>query len=486
MTVLEEVTTTTANYPASRSGLLSLRAPAFAHVRQDARRRNYVMAVDALAALGVAALTALAIDTFPLQTALLMPLAWMLGSWLAGSYLHRSLKVALVDVRKLGTTTVTLWAAAGVIAQFQPIPGTRAMVLVGVPATAVAVLAARTALLPFARRWSPLANAPVVAVGSATSVRSFIASGTTRASLAPPVAAACLTDSADSAADIGTGLLPELTYSLENLAHAVRASGADTVVVLDAVAAEKLRKFSWQLEKLGVGIAVAPLWQVAPHRVNVRTLGDTTLIEVNPPRFYGGRRALRDIGDRVLAGLGLLVLSPLLAVIAIAITLTSRGPVFYRQERTGLGGNRFRLWKFRTMLSDAETNQAALAARNTYREGTLFKIRDDPRVTRIGGFLRRTSLDELPQLINVVRGEMALVGPRPTSTRPEQMAPDYIRRTLVKPGLTGLWQVSGRSNLPWAEAVRLDLHYVENRSVDMDLAILRRTLPAVLGRDGAY
>jgi exopolysaccharide biosynthesis polyprenyl glycosylphosphotransferase len=445
------------------------------------------MTVDALAALCVAALTSLAIDTLPLQTALLMPLAWMLGSWLAGSYLHRSLKVQLVDVRKLATTAVTLWAATGVIAQFQPIPGTRAMVLVGVPATGVAVLMARAALLPFARRWSPLASAPVVVVGSAMSVRRFMESSAAKAgTLAPTVAAACLTDDADNAADTGTDLLPELTYSLENLTHAVRAGGADTVVVLDAVAAEKLREFSWQLESLGVGIAVTPLWHVAPHRVGVRTLGDTTLIEVSPPRFYGGRRALRDIGDRVVAGLGLLVLAPLFAVISAAVMLTSRGPVFYRQERTGLSGSRFKLWKFRTMERGADISQTALAARNYYSEGTLFKIRNDPRVTKVGRFLRRTSLDELPQLINVVRGEMALVGPRPTSTRPENMASDYVRRTLVKPGLTGLWQVSGRSNLPWSEAVRLDLHYVENRSIDMDLAVLRRTLPAVLGRDGAY
>jgi lipopolysaccharide/colanic/teichoic acid biosynthesis glycosyltransferase len=130
--------------------------------------------------------------------------------------------------------------------------------------------------------------------------------------------------------------------------------------------------------------------------------------------------------------------------------------------------------------------KAALAAANQYDRGTLFKLRDDPRVTRVGAALRAFSLDELPQLINVVRGDMAQVGPRPTSTPPDQMPPDYRRRTLVKPGLTGLWQVSGRSALSWEESVRLDLLYVENRTIGMDLDILRRTVPAVVSRDGAY
>lgn len=452
-----------------------------AHIRQDARRRGYVTSVDAIAAVVVAAAAAFLMDNLPLQMALILPLVWLLGSWLAGSYLNRTLKAKLVDVRRLAMTTVTIWAGAGVLAQVHSIPGARAMVLVLVPATALAVMAGRIALLPFARRWHRLACAPVVAVGSSDSVAEFIRSSNTASSRAPRVAAACLTDTEEV-----SGLPRTLTYSMENLTHAVRTTGADTVVVLDDTPANKLREFSWELERLGVGVAVKPLWSVAPHRVNVRPLGDTTLVEVSPPRYSGGRRVVRDAADRVVAGMGLLLVLPLFAIIATAIKLTSRGPVFYRQERTGLGGNRFKLWKFRTMIPNAHAQQSALAAQNNYSKGTLFKIPNDPRVTKVGRWLRKTSLDELPQLLNVLTGDMAMVGPRPTSTPPEKMATDYRRRMLVKPGLTGLWQVSGRSNLPWEEAVRLDLHYVENRSVDMDLEILRRTLPAVLAKDGAY
>jgi lipopolysaccharide/colanic/teichoic acid biosynthesis glycosyltransferase len=225
---------------------------------------------------------------------------------------------------------------------------------------------------------------------------------------------------------------------------------------------------------------------VAPHRVTVRTFGDATLVEVSAPRYHGTRLALRGWADRVTAAVALVLLSPLFAVIAVLIKLTSPGPVFFRQLRTGQSGRRFRLVKFRTMVADAERVKPSLAAANQYRDGTLFKMRDDPRVTRVGAWLRQFSLDELPQLVNVVRGDMVLVGPRPTSTPPEAMPADYRRRTLVKPGLTGLWQVSGRSDLPWEESVRLDLLYVENRSVGMDLEILRRTLPAVVNRTGAY
>ncbi|HEX3731913.1 MAG TPA: sugar transferase [Mycobacteriales bacterium] len=476
MTVLDEAAASPA---ITRSDLFGVATQAHSHSRQDARRRVCVMTTDAAAAITAAALTAFVNDSFPLQTAMLMPLAWMIGAWSAGAYLNRNLKARILDVRKLGMAAVTIWALAGVVAQFHPIPGSRSMVLFGVPAMVLAVLFARTALLPLARRSSLLAGAPIVVVGSQASVEVFLASSERRKE-ATQIAAACLTDAS-------TGELTGISiYTLENLANAVRIAGADTVLVLDSTSAQKLREFSWQLERLGVGIAVAPLWQVAPHRVGVRTLGETTLVEVSPPRYYGGRRLLRDLCDRAVAAVGLIVASPLFLIVAVAIVVTSRGPVFYRQERTGFGGQRFRLWKFRTMVAEADKRQRELAAQNTYSEGTLFKIHNDPRVTRVGRLLRRTSLDELPQLINVVFGEMALVGPRPTSARPETMTADYRRRTLVKPGLTGLWQVSGRSNLPWQEAVKLDLHYVENRSVDMDLSILRRTLRAVMARDGAY
>jgi lipopolysaccharide/colanic/teichoic acid biosynthesis glycosyltransferase len=178
--------------------------------------------------------------------------------------------------------------------------------------------------------------------------------------------------------------------------------------------------------------------------------------------------------------------APLLLVTAVLLKLTSRGPVLFRQTRVGRGGEQFQMLKFRTMVIDAEERKAELHALNQ-GNGVLFKLRDDPRVTRIGRYLRRFSIDELPQLVNVLRGDMSLVGPRPPlPAEVAQYAIDDARRMLVKPGLTGLWQVSGRSDLTWEESMRLDLRYADNWSIALDLLILWKTARAVLGSDGAY
>ena len=190
--------------------------------------------------------------------------------------------------------------------------------------------------------------------------------------------------------------------------------------------------------------------------------------------------------DRLLA-LGLLVVAaPLLLLVAVAVKMSSPGPVLYRQTRIGVRGRPFQMLKFRSMVADAEARRRELEAMNE-DDGLKFKIRNDPRVTRVGAWLRRFSVDELPQLWNVVRGEMSLVGPRPPL--PAEVAAydsDATRRLRVRPGLTGLWQVSGRSDLSWEESLRLDLRYVDNWSFIMDLSILWRTWRAVLSRSGAY
>jgi exopolysaccharide biosynthesis polyprenyl glycosylphosphotransferase len=190
--------------------------------------------------------------------------------------------------------------------------------------------------------------------------------------------------------------------------------------------------------------------------------------------------------DTVLAGLLLLVLSPGLLAVAAGVKLTSKGPVLFRQNRVGVNGRPFAMLKFRSMVVDADGMLAELKARNE-GNGVLFKLKRDPRVTRFGAFLRRYSLDELPQLVNVVRGEMSLVGPRPPLPS-EVESYDYVavRRLRLRPGLTGLWQVSGRSDLSWEESLRLDLRYVDNWSMALDLHILFRTWRAVFSGTGAY
>jgi exopolysaccharide biosynthesis polyprenyl glycosylphosphotransferase len=250
---------------------------------------------------------------------------------------------------------------------------------------------------------------------------------------------------------------------------------------------EGLRRLAWQLEGSDTGLLLTPeLTDVAGPRVNVRPVGDLSLLQVSEPKFSGASRFLKSAFDRSVAALALLALSPVLLCIAVLIKLDSRGTVFFRQTRSGLSGKPFSIYKFRSMVPAAEDLLIDLTDQNEGK-GTLFKIHRDPRVTRVGRVMRRLSLDELPQLWNVVRGHMSLVGPRPPlPSEVERYADDTRRRLLVKPGLTGLWQVSGRSDLSWEESVRLDLYYVENWSFVLDLMILARTVFAVAAGRGAY
>ncbi|MGH3486494.1 MAG: sugar transferase [Actinopolymorphaceae bacterium] len=303
------------------------------------------------------------------------------------------------------------------------------------------------------------------------------------------VVGACLPrlskDPGDEVADQG---LPILGY-LDEVRQAVERSGVDTVVVsaLPGRSSRLLRRLSWSLEGSGVDLVVVPsLTDVAGPRIHVRPVAGLPLLHVEEPEFTGARRIVKNIFDWVAAVLLAILAAPLLVLIALAIKLDDRGPVFLRQTRVGVHGKEFPCLKFRSMVVDAEQRLAGLHADNQH-DGVLFKIRNDPRITRVGRVIRKLSLDELPQLFNVLRGEMSLVGPRPPLPREvEQYGEDVRRRLLVRPGITGLWQVSGRSNLSWDDSVRLDLYYVENWSLSADLVILAKTVGAVLGRDGAY
>jgi exopolysaccharide biosynthesis polyprenyl glycosylphosphotransferase len=227
--------------------------------------------------------------------------------------------------------------------------------------------------------------------------------------------------------------------------------------------------------------------EVAGPRLHIRPMTGLPLLHVEEPEFAGARRVAKAVVDRSVAMLTVVLTLPLLVVLWAAVRLTSPGPAIFKQVRTGQDGREFTLLKFRSMYVDAERRRGELEDRNERAEGLLFKIRDDPRVTPVGRFLRRFSLDELPQLVNVVQGKMSLVGPRPPL--PEEVAlyqDDVRRRLLVKPGLTGLWQISGRSDLDWDESVRLDLRYVENWSFTLDLMILWKTMSAVVRGRGAY
>jgi exopolysaccharide biosynthesis polyprenyl glycosylphosphotransferase len=248
----------------------------------------------------------------------------------------------------------------------------------------------------------------------------------------------------------------------------------------------ELRRLAWSLEEREVDLVVSPgLLGVAGPRLSIRPAAGMPLLHVERPVMSGARRAAKTSVDRCLTVMLVLVAMPVMLAIAAAIRLDSPGPVFFRQKRAGARGSEFAMVKFRTMCVDAEARLAAL--QRDAGNDVLFKMKDDPRITRVGKVLRRYSLDELPQLINVLRGEMSLVGPRPPLLREvEAYEPDAVRRLRVKPGLTGLWQVSGRSDLSWDESLRLDLWYVDNWSFVLDVQILIRTAKAVIRGSGAY
>ncbi|MFG2772744.1 sugar transferase [Streptomyces sp. NPDC048350] len=270
---------------------------------------------------------------------------------------------------------------------------------------------------------------------------------------------------------------------------ATRELDPDVVFVMSGpgMAGERLRRLSWAVHEDGRPLVVVPgLTEVTQRRVGISSVAGLTLLHVAPPVRRGAAVLLKEGMDLVGSALLLVLFSPLLAVVAVAVCLDSPGGALHRQVRVGLGGRQFSLVKFRTMVSAAEQMREELARTNEH-DGLMFKIRRDPRVTRVGRVLRRFSLDELPQLYNVLRGEMSLVGPRPPlPSEVAQYTDVELRRLSVKPGLTGLWQVSGRSDLSWDETVALDLRYVDNWSPAVDFGILRRTVRAVVEGNGAY
>ncbi len=282
----------------------------------------------------------------------------------------------------------------------------------------------------------------------------------------------------------------EVVGTFDTITRAVIDVAADTVAILPCpeLSSAMLRRLVWSLESTGTDIIVAgALLDVAGPRTSLRPIDGLPMLHLDHAELAGSRWMIkRFFFDVFSASLLLILLSPLLLAVALAIRVTSSGPAFFRQTRVGKDGENFTILKLRTMYLDAESRLGELAALNEH-DGLLFKIRHDPRVTPLGRWLRRFSIDELPQLFNVVAGQMSLVGPRPPL--PSEVAEypdDLMRRLVVKPGVTGLWQVSGRADLSWEDSMRLDLRYVENWSLTLDLVVLLRTVTAVVRSAGAY
>ncbi|MFF2107437.1 sugar transferase [Rhodococcus koreensis] len=265
---------------------------------------------------------------------------------------------------------------------------------------------------------------------------------------------------------------------------------ADTVAVTatEHLGHEGMRDLAWALEPHHVDLVVAPgMMDVAGPRLSMRPVAGLPLIHVEKPQFHGSNKFAKTAFDLISASLVLVALAPLMLIVAAIIKVGDRGPIFYRQERVGLNGETFRMWKFRSMVPRADEKFAAVREALGQAGGTFFKSAKDPRITPIGRLIRKTSVDELPQLFNVLTRDMSMVGPRPLIEGEGLGVPGFVeRRMLVRPGMTGLWQVSGRSALSGEDRIRLDLFYVENWSMTQDLLIIGKTVRAVIGSDGAY
>jgi exopolysaccharide biosynthesis polyprenyl glycosylphosphotransferase len=429
-----------------------------------------------------------ATGTVPFWSGLGLAVAWPALLGMTGAYSARFFGTGPEEYRRVLRAGLLALALAGFGSYAAGLELSRGLVVVAMPALTLVTLLGRFAVR---RRlhwlWSRgRCTRRVVLVGRGGAVLELAARLERARYGGLEVVAACVTaedrDRVGRARDLPVG-------GLDDVVSMALRHGADTIAVTSAseTAAEYLRGLSWQLEGTGLELLVAPgLVEVAGPRLHIRPFEGLPLLSVEQPRFEGWQRIVKGAVDRGLAALALLVLAPALLVIAGAVRLTSPGPALYRQERVGLNGESFTMLKFRSMVVDADRRLDDLRAENI-SDGLLFKIHNDPRVTSVGRLLRRLSLDELPQLVNVLRGTMSLVGPRPPL--PGEVArydTQVNRRLLVKPGLTGLWQVSGRSDLPWEEAVRLDLRYVENWSLALDLLILWKTARAVLTSSGAY
>lgn len=331
----------------------------------------------------------------------------------------------------------------------------------------------------------------VLAVGDLRAVRSLVQSLTRGWDYGYSVVGVCLTGrSSGGTIDIpGVGEFPVLGDA-DKVHDAILKTNVDTVALTttDHLGPEGVRELSWDLYKLGVDLVVTPgVVDVAGPRLTMRPVAGLPLIHVEKPQYSGTKRVQKLAFDYFVSVGVLLCALPVVLAAAIAIKLTSRGPVFYRSERIGLDGQPFQMIKFRTMVDGADQQVDSLLKVNDSVGGVLFKVKDDPRVTTVGRLLRKYSIDELPQFFNVLRRDMSVVGPRPPLRREVDTYNDQVRRRLlVLPGITGLWQVSGRSDLSWEDSVRLDLSYVENWSITNDLLIALKTVRTVATGSGAY
>ena len=430
-----------------------------------------------------------------LPVSILLPLLWVVALSAVDAYDTRVLGVGADEYQRVARAVLMLFAVVGFGSYALRLNVARGYVVIALPLAALLSILGRHLVrrgLHRARARGELRTA-VVAVGDADSVADLANRLHGERHLGMHVVGACIPRRQISDPRALAVLAEAKVTPLGDLDSVVMAASrakADTVAVTSSreMPPNRLRELSWQMERIHADLIVAPgLIEVAGPRLHIRPVTGLALLQIEKPEFAGMRRVVKGLVDRSAAAFGLLVLSPVLLAVWLLVRLTSSGPAFFHQIRVGKDGREFRIWKFRSMYIDAEERLAGLNVQNENVGGGMFKIKRDPRVTSVGRIIRRYSLDELPQLINVLNGTMSLVGPRPPLPREVASYPSNVRRRLlVRPGVTGLWQVSGRSDLSWEETVRLDLRYVENWSLSQDALILWKTASAVFRGAGAY
>lgn len=425
--------------------------------------------------------------------------ALIVAGWMLVLSINRSRAPGVIgagaeEYRRVLVSTAATFGSVAIISMAFKLELARGYLLIALP-TGMALLVlfrwlARRVVLQARRKYGRCVTR-ILVVGNPSAVRDLTRSLTTDTGSEYEVVGACIPGRVvrTNLHVAGVGDIP--TFGDEsNIVSAATETNSFAVAVTasEQLDGRALRELSWELEGLNIDMFVAPgVIDVAGPRLQMRPIAGLPLIHVEKPTYHGAKKFQKRLFDVAFASLVLLVGFPILVLIGLAIKLTSRGPVFYRQERIGADGRPFKMIKFRTMVDGADAMLGGLISLNDSPTGVLFKMRSDPRVTPIGRLLRKYSLDELPQFINVLIGDMSVVGPRPPLASEVNNYDDRTRRRLlVRPGITGLWQVSGRSDLSWEDSVRLDLFYVENWSMVADLLIALKTIKVVVGHIGAY
>jgi exopolysaccharide biosynthesis polyprenyl glycosylphosphotransferase len=467
---------------------------ALGRVRRPRWERAYARALagtDFVAFVVAAAIAYAVAGSDDLSIVVAMAAIWIGSMALTGAYEAKTVGVGSIEYRRVGAGALIALATTTLVAFTFDLEPSRAFVFttIGLAVVLAGVLRQIVRKQLHRRRAAGRYTHRVVIAGSVPTVTDLVRHFRRAPFAGFTVVAVCAPGVRDELVVDGHAI-PAPTGP-DAVLDALLNANADTLAVADPTTfpGPTLRALAWELEGSGVDLIVAPaVTEVAGPRISVRPVAGIPLLHVEEPSLSGPARVTKAIFDRTFGAVALVLCTPILIVLGVIVRITSHGPALFHQTRVGRDGREFKMLKFRTMVEDAEERLEELELHHhADADHVLFKLPDDPRLTRVGRWLRRHSLDELPQLWNVVVGDMSVVGPRPPlPSEVARYADDARRRLLVKPGLTGLWQVSGRADLTWDDSVRLDLYYVENWSWVLDGLIIARTVPAVIKGRGAY